>query len=563
MLFFILITTGFVIAQNDELAPVTRTIAFTNVNIIPSPGQIIENGIVVVRNGVITAVGKNAVVPPGAKVVKADSMYLYAGFILGMSNAGVKMPEQKDRPEVKEPANPPDELAGITPERNVLDYISPDDKSISELRGLGFTLAQTAPDGGMLPGMASVILLSGNQRDDLLLKSNTALYATFDGARRMYPATVIGVMAKFRELYRQAEQSKRFQNQYTSSPAGMERPQYDRTLEAFYPVVDKRIPVIFEGKEVLEAQRALTLQRELGFNLVLTELKQGWDIVDQLKGSNTKVLFSLDLPEWKEEKKDSTKEDSSKEPKIAESSGEAEKDTVESQEKKMLESRKEEFAKKAFGQMAAYHKAGVMFGFSSVEVKSGDIHKNLVKIVENGLSEDAALAALTTTPASFLGLSQVAGTVENGKMANMVISTKPYFDKESKVKYVVIDGVLFEYEIKEGKKSDPKTVAAAVGTWRYSSESPQGTVTGNLVLMESGGILSGTISNSATNETSPLKDVIFVGNKLSFTFTVDAGGEALEINAVVTVDADKFNGTVSISNEPFAIEGTRDPQNKK
>lgn len=547
MMFFILGVITFAFAQDEELAPVTRTIAITNVNIVPSPGQLIENGTVLMKDGVITAVGKNVAVPPGARIVNADTMYVYSGFILGMSHVGIKMPKRDERPEVKVPGNPPDELAGITPERNVLDFLEPGEKSVSDYRGLGFTLAQTAPQGGMLPGETSLILLKGNNTDDMIVNTGTAFYATFEGARRMYPATTMGVMAKFRELYRQAEQAEQFGKKYAAEPTGMQRPFYDRTLEAFYPVLDRRIPVAFKGTGVLDAQRAISLKEELGFDLILTELQQGWDIVQKIKNSNTKVLFSLDMPEWKPVDGKDTVEEKEVSP--------------EQEIFKLLEKRKEEFAKKYYGQAALYQQEGVPFAFSSVDAKAKDIKGNLQKMIENGLSEDAALVALTTNPASMYGISRMAGTIENGKMANLVVSDRPIFDKESNVRYVFVEGDLYEYEVKEKKKSDKKAAARVAGNWNYTAETPNGPVSGTITVEERDGVLSGTIDNNYNDEVSQLNDVLITGDKLTFNFKTRILAEEEKISAVITIAGDTFEGMLSgpeIGNIP--IEGAKEPQ---
>lgn len=533
---------GTLTAQDDELAPVVRTIAFTNVNIVPEPGQLIENGIVVVDNGVITAVGRNASIPPGSQIIKADSMYLYYGFILGMSHAGIKMPKQEGRPDVKVPGNPPDDVAGITPERTIHDYLSSGEKSISDLRGVGFTMAQVAPEGGMLPGKASLVVFKGNTADEMILKPSTMQYATFDGAPRVYPATIIGVMAKFRELYRQAEQAQRMIRMYENDPGGLERPGYDETLEALYPVVNKNISVAFKGEEVLNAQRAMLLKKDLGFDLILTELKEGWDLIQPIKQHNAKVLFSMDLPEWEEEKKDSTKEDTS------------------SEEKKMLEKRKEVYAKKYFSQMAMFKNAGIPFAFSSIDVKPQDIHKNLVKMVEYGLSPEDALAALTTTPASMFNLGKFAGTVSTGKMANLVISTEPYFTKDAKVKYVMVDGHLYEMSVKEKKKADPEAAANAPGTWSYTSETSMGTITGVIKIQERDGQLSGTITSSMSEETYDLQDLTISGNNMSFNYTVNMGGQSIDVNTVVNLEGNTFEGTISAAGTSFPVEGSKEPE---
>ena len=528
-------------AQDIDLAPVTGTVAITNVNIVPAPGKLIKNGTVLVKDGVIANVGTNVSVPVGARLVKADSLYLYSGFILGMSHAGIKMPETKDRPDVKDPGNPPNDLAGITPDRKINQYLDPSEKSIADWREAGFSVAQTAPSGGMLPGTAGVILLNGKSVGELVLLPETSLYATFEGARRIYPSNILGVMAEHRQLYRQAEQAKKFRNDYLTDPTSRERPNYNSTLQAYFPVLEKTIPVVFNAKEVLSAERAMLLQKDLGFNLVISDLKEGWDLAGDIKAANAKVLFSLDMPEWKDEKKDTAKKE------------------TQSQERLQLEARKKEFTKKHYEQLAQYSKAGIPFGFSGVGVKPADVQKVLQKAVEAGLSEDAALASLTTTPASMLGVSKLTGTVENGKMANLVISSKPFFDKEAKVKFVMVEGKLFEYEDKPAKKSDPKKAEKVAGTWEYKLQSPEGPVTGKLELKNEDGTLSGTITNTMTNEESTLREVVLTEGKLSFNFQITIQGQRMNVTSVLSIDEDSLEGTFSSEGEEYAVTGTKNP----
>ena len=95
--------------QEDQvLAPVTRTYAITNVNIIQGPGRKIEMGTLLIKDGLITGAGKGLAIPPEAVVIKADSMYVYAGFIDGLTRTGVTKPrEEGNRERIQNPGNPP------------------------------------------------------------------------------------------------------------------------------------------------------------------------------------------------------------------------------------------------------------------------------------------------------------------------------------------------------------------------------------------------------------------------------------------------------------------------
>lgn len=542
-------------AQDDKIEEVTQTFAITNVNIIQAPGRKIDLGTVVVKDGIILAVGKSVTIPAEAKIIKADSMYLYAGFIDGLSQVGIEKPKDEDRGrnDVKDPGNPPNDLAGIQPERNVRDFLKANDGSIEDWRQLGFTAAQVVPEGRMLPGSAAIVLLAGESADAMIYKNNTALFSQLSGAPRIYPNTVMGVMAKYRDLYRNAVNSKAYESRYNQDGVGMERPSSDRVLQAFYPVIDKKMPVAFKAENVLDIQRVLTLKNELGFNLILGEVKQGWDITDKIKNSGAKVFLSLDLPEMmkeEEEKPDSVKVEEEKTPTEAE------------KEEQRLEDRKKEMISKYYQQPALLNSRGIMFGFSTLEAKSKDIKTNLRGLIENGLSEDAALAALTTSPAQMLGVSKTMGTVDAGKMANLIISDMPYFDENSNVKMVFVDGRLFTYDNKPKKKKSDEENVDPKGEWSYTTETPQGTGNGTVTISGNDGNYQGTLTSSFSDEENELSDIEVNGNDMSFNFSINTGGGAVSVNVVVTIEGDTFEGTMTAGQYgSFPIEGQRRPQN--
>lgn len=545
-------TTLAAFAQEEvKLAPVTRTYAITHVNIIQGPGRKVDMGTVIIRNGIIQNVGKNLSIPSDAIVIKADSMYVYAGFIDGYSRAGVIKPKQEtNRERPKDPGNPDPEQAGITPQNDVRTSLNPADKSVEDLRALGFTTAQVVPYGGMLPGTGSIIQLGGETANEMVLLANSAFYSELAGAQRMYPNTVIGVMSKYRELYRQAAQAKAYESMYASNRAGLERPTNDKILEAFYPVIDKRVPVLFKADRYLDANRVLLLQKDLGFNVVLGDVKDCWDMINKIKSANAKVFLSLDLPDAvKEEKKDEKKEEA--------------KDQTNA-EKEALEKRKAESIAQYVAQASAFQKAGVSFGFSTASAKTKDIPGNLRRMIAAGLTEDQALAALTTAPAQLLGIADRVGTVDNGKIANLVISDKPYFNEKAKVRYVFVDGVLYTYEVKEEKKGDAKNgngkKADPNGKWSYTTETPQGNSSGVVVIKNEGGTYTGTITNSMSDRETELKSIMVDGNVLSFSFGFDAGGGSMTIDVNLTIDGTDFEGTMSVGQYgSFPMKGSKDP----
>ncbi|MEM7297066.1 MAG: amidohydrolase family protein [Bacteroidota bacterium] len=552
------------IAQESNLKPITNKYAIKNATIVQAPGRTIQNGSLVIENGIIKAVGSNITIPADAWVVDADSMFVYAGFISGLSNIGVKEPKEEDGSDDRKLTGTPTyKRAGITPGISAREMLDPNEKSVKDFRQLGFTASHSVPSKGMIPGKGSIILLGGSTGENMVIKDNVTMYSQFSGAGGVYPNTVIGVMAKYRDLYRKASQARDYESRYNGNPNGMERPTPDATLEALYPVVSKQLAVSFKTEGIKDIMRAMALQRDLGFKVSYGEVKQGWDAVDAIKSSGSSAFLSLDLPEWKEEKKEEKKEETEGE---SDEEGKEEKKepTAEELEKQALEKRQNEMIKKYYTQAGIYSNKGVRFGFSTMEVKSKDFKKNLLKVIENGLSDDRALAALTTEPASILGVSNMMGTIEVGKMANLVVSDTAYFTKDSNVRFVFVDGVKYEYKAKEKKKkkaSSGDEPVNAAGVWSYSTETPQGNGSGTITIEGTPGNYNGNITLSFNDSTNEIQDLLVDGNNVTFSFKTNVGQE-ITVEISMNIDGDTFEGTLSVAQfGSFPMDGSRDPKN--
>lgn len=554
-------------ANAEEMKTVTRTYALTQATVVTEPGKMMEGATVVIKDGLITAVGKNVKIPIDAQVIKADSMYIYAGFIEGLSHTGIPKAEpqqggnRQQAPRVEDPGSPPNDLAGITPEKKMAEVMKASDKSIAEMRELGFTAANVVPSGRMLPGQGALVLLAGDDAEEMILKDHTAFFSQLVGARRMFPSTVIAVIAKWRELYRQAELAQAHEKAYEKNPSGMARPSYDAVLQAFYPLINKEQTVFMKAEDVKSAYRALSLQKEFDLPMVIVELKQGWHVTEELSKRKIPVLLSMDLPQDKKSK-DKGKGDK-KEAKKKEKEPKA--DDPFAAERKALEKRKMEAMKDHWTQAAKMEKAGVTFGFSTLDVKGKDVKANLRKMIENGLSENMALAALTTVPAKMLGVSDMLGSVATGKIANLVVTDQPYFEEKSNVRYVFVDGHKFEYEAKKpSKKGDPTAKVEVGGKWSYSFEAMGQQMEGVLELVDNAGDISGTITNTAMDSNSTIESAELSGNELTFSIKIDGGGQSVMVEYELIIDGDNMEGTVTAGQfGTFDLEGERIPNREK
>jgi hypothetical protein len=310
--------------------------------------------------------------------------------------------------------------------------------------------------------------------------------------------------------------------------------------------------VIFRTEKLLDVNHALILKKDLGFSATLADIKDAWPIINTIKSSGVKTFLSLDLPE--EVKKDDKKGKKDEKKDVTSSTGQVEKDA--------LDKRKAEAIQNYAAQPAAFQKAGVPFGFSSMSAKTKDIPANLRRMIAAGLTEDAALAALTTTPAQMLGLTDRMGSIDNGKMANLVITDKSYFHEKAKVRYIFVDGFMYKLDIKEAKKVDPNAKVEIEGSWSTVTESPQGKAEGKLIIKKDGSNYSGKVSGGRIPSPIDLSEVSLDGNVMTFNYTMSFGTNSVTVKGEVTIEGDSFKGTVSFGeNRTAPIEGTRDPKN--
>jgi len=556
---------GWAVAQpvSSELPQVTRCLALVNARVVSAPGKAPVTATIVVRDGIITQVGSGAI-PADAYRIAADSLYVYPAFIDAFSKSGIKEPDNErggqggpggrggNRVEVDEDGNASLEDAGITPFSQARSQFDPKAKSIEDWRGQGFAIAHIVPRGRMLPGMGAIAILSGGGTDEVLWKEDVSEFAQWNGAGNTYPSTVIGVMAKWRDLFHNAELAMKHREAYAASP-NITRPVFNRAHEALMPVVAGKMPVYFRTPGVKDIYRALDLQQDLGMKLVLADAQQAWHLKDALKASGIPVVVSLDLPEDKAKDKEEKKEE-------ADSTATAKPDP----EKVAFEQRRAESYKAHLAQAGELAQAGIPVAIGTYSGKTGEFYKNLRLMIANGLTADQALAALTTTPAGLLGIDKYCGTVETGKMANLIVSTKPVFDEGSAIRYMVVEGRLFEYEVKEKKKkavgpSDAAAVSMFEGKWSYTIETPDQQRSGTFTFTKNGSTLEGKITgDDFTGGNDDLEGVAVTDHHISFTFPFDMGGQSMTLEFDLKADGDTLDGSVSVGEfGSFKVTATR------
>ena len=546
----------------DVFPRVTSTYMINDVHIQKSPSDSFGLGDILIKDGFISQVARQITAPVEAYVIEGDSAFVYPAFIDALSHTGIAKKESDgERPKVKFRGHPPNSVVGITPEVQAYTTVDATHDSVKKMKANGFALSHVVPRGKMLPGQGSLLLLAGESAEDMILKEGTSMFMQLQGSRGFYPTTIIGVMAKWRDLYRQASYLDKHQSVQKTATSPLKRAKADKALNALIPVTKKQQPIFMRAEKAKDIHKAIALKKELGYNLILSEVKQVGPTLAKIKAENIPILLSAELP--KEEKDEKEKEDKKEKDKKKDTVEKVEdktkaKEKIKKKEKKdkeddpetlALKERKKKSYKEYLGQAAALEKAGLKFGFSFLDTKPDELKKSIMRMVEAGLSKEAALAALTTNPATILGIASKAGTIANGKIANLFLTDAPYWDKDANIKYVFVEGEMTEMEVKEKKKQGEATddfKSALVGKWTYEVETPMGTYDGTIEISGSDDLTVVVISSDDPSAPMDGRDVTVGDNSLSYTMDVNMGDTSVPATNELEFDGETFTGTVTM-----------------
>ncbi len=203
---------------------------------------------------------------------------------------------------------------------------------------------------------------------------------------------------------------------------------------------------------------------------------------------------------------------------------------------------------------AALQKAGVKFAFYSGAITSPkDLIPAVKRSIDAGLSEDAALRAMTLSTAEIYGLADVLGSIEKGKIANLLVTDGDLFDKKTKIKMVFVDGKKFE--IREITAKDPPK-GDLTGRWKLSYTAPDGPeeATADLT-MSSTGTVTGTFSSP--RGTANLFESYLSGDKFSLTINLPINGSPADVHFTGTLQDNVMKGSISVLSYDFDFTGTK------
>ncbi len=427
---------GLVAPLTSARGAAPRVHAIVGARIVTAPGQVIPRGTIVMRDGLIVAVGANVAVPPDARIWPGDSLTVYPGLV----DAFV-MPADAPGPGAAAPAGPPGrpgaapagpargaahELAAVHPETRMVEELPLPRDQVEALRAAGFTAVQVAPRRGIVRGSSAIIGLGDGTPNANLIRADAAQVLALDPAPAGYPGSLMGAIAVIRQALLDARWYHEVQGAYAKSPLGKPRPEENVSWAALEPLVQGRQPALFVADEMLEVLRAGSLAREAGVAAAIVGAGDEYKRIKPIAAAGYPLIVPVNFPDP---------------PDVAD-------------EANALEVSTEELRHwdQAPGNPAALARAGATFALTTNGLKDlKSFRAQVVKAMARGLTATQALAALTTTPARVLGLSDRLGTLAPGKIANLTVTRGELFSESGRVREVWVDGARYE----TGKDDNP------------------------------------------------------------------------------------------------------------
>jgi len=412
--------------------------AIQNATIHTASGPVIANGTIVVRNGLIEAIGASAPIPAGAWTIDGKGMHVYPGLIDALSRWGLPAAAEAAPAARSAAAGPPGggrRGGGDEPPANVqyqddggpeerpsntswvkaADLVQPADATLTAARNAGYTTAIVFPATGIFAGQGSALNLSGGRVGDMVVSSTVGQYLGMSAPRgfNSFPGSLMGSIAYIRQVYMDAEHYKAAKAMYAENARGLQRTAYDRALEG---VLESPRVLLPAGRKV-EIERMIRFGKELKKPVILYGGVEAWRAVEPLKAGGVPLLINL---QWPERDRD------------------GDPDFIDSL--RTLETRE-----MAPAGPAALAKAGVRFAFySGGTARPADIRKAVKKAVDAGLPSEDALRAMTLSPAQIYGVDDRIGSLETGKIANLFVTDGDWLADRTQVKMVFVDGKKFE-----------------------------------------------------------------------------------------------------------------------
>ncbi len=399
--------------------------------IVTVSGAVHEGGTLVLRDGLVEAVGAGIPVPADARVIDAKGLVITPGLIDGFGGVGLPSAPRPGGPAGPPPAGAPAE-SGLRPEALALDALRAPEAL--KARDNGITTALVIPREGVLPGRSAIVNLSGDTAAGMVLRQPAALHLNMTTLAQRYPGSLMGTVAYSRQALLDAGRYRDEWAAYEKAPRGRKRPRYDAALQAWTDVLGGRLPLIVGTQGENDVRRALALADEFKVRVILAGGRLAARALPVLQARKPPLLLSVNFDP----------------PAPAGFFG----STDDERTRREID--------EAERQPARLQQAGVPFAL--VSGHAPDLLAGVRKAIERGLPREAALRALTLGAAEALGLADRLGSLEPGKIANVVAWSAEPLTADARPRMVFVDGELYEPDEKPAGRPSPAPSAAADGS---------------------------------------------------------------------------------------------------
>ena len=399
--------------NQQGVTPPRGTYVIRNARIVTVSGADIENGSIVIRDGKIEAVGTSVNVPAGAQSIDGHGLSVYPGMIdAGTSMGLVEVPQGAsgtvDTSEVGE----------FNPNSRAIIAVNPHSAHIGVARVEGITNVVSAPTGGLISGQATLINLLGTSPKEMAVVPNAALvinyprlgggggggFGGFQPQVNLADALTAGErqLEQIRKMLRDGEAYGRARDAYAKDNS-LPRPDINVVLEALVPYVRGQQPVIFRADREAEIRGAIKFAEEMKLKPIILGGDDAWKVASLLKEKNVSVILTgiFGLPGREDDPYDVLYESAAK-----------------------------------------LQQAGVRFCISSgdpgAEARNLPMYAGMASAY--GLSKADALKAVTLYPAQIMNVADRLGSIEVGKMANLVVTDGDLLEIRTHIHYLFIDG---------------------------------------------------------------------------------------------------------------------------
>jgi imidazolonepropionase-like amidohydrolase len=370
-------------------------------------GADIMNGTVVLQDGRITAVGASVAIPAGAEVINASGLHVYPGLFDASTSLGLTEIGAVDV------TNDARELGDYNPHLQAATAVHPASEHLPVTRANGITHALTAPSGsnGGLAGQAAVIHLDGWTIEEMLIEKSVGIvvqwpsvggggrgFGGFGGGQRPYSER----LEQYQERVDQLKQWFQAARHYGQAIASGERTPRDLRLEALGPVVTGDLPLLFMANSDRDILNAIAFAEEEEVDFVIAGASEAWKIANVLAEKNVKVILgpTQSMPSGADEAYD-----------------------------------------EPYSNPGILHAAGVKFGFGTFNSSSSRVLPyEAAMAVGFGLPHDAALRAVTINNAEIFGLGDRLGTVEVGKIGNLIVTDGDPLNIQTRIVHLIVNG---------------------------------------------------------------------------------------------------------------------------